>query len=114
MSDQTVGVYILLKIKDINSGWRDFISSTVNKVKLLGNPNLYEYYVNNGEIDLHERFPNNEAWLRHIDYFTKEVAKDFLNHFEIKKFRVYGPVNDKIKEVGKSFEAKYFDAVGKI
>ena len=63
MSDQIVGVYIKLKIKDMDSGWSEFIKSTVSKVKDLGYPSQYEYYVKEDIIDLHERFPNNEASL---------------------------------------------------
>ena len=61
MSDQIVGVFIKLKIKDMDSGWSEFIKSTVSKVKDLGYPSQYEYYVKEDIIDLHERFPNNEV-----------------------------------------------------
>ncbi len=94
---ESVGIFIKLKIKDANSDWNKFITSLVSKVKDLGNPNLYEYYINGEQIDLHERFPDNDAWIKRIDFFSKNVVEDFLNLVEIQDLRVYGPVNDEIK-----------------
>ena len=114
MTDQIVGVFIKLKIKDMDSGWSEFIKSTVSKVRNLGYPSLYEYYVKEDIIDLHERFPNNEAWIKHIDFFGANVAEDFLSHFNIEYFNVYGPVNDQVKELLVDFNPVFYNIVGKL
>ena len=92
----------------------EFIKSTVSKVRNLGYPSLYEYYVKEDIIDLHERFPNNEAWIKHIDFFGANVAEDFLSHFNIEYFNVYGPVNDQVKELLVDFNPVFYNIVGKL
>ena len=114
MNDEVIGVYVKLKIKNIDSGWSEFIKSIVNKVNDLGTLSQYEYYVRENIIDLHERFPNNGSWIKHIDYFGENIAEDFFNHFDIEQFNVYGKVNDQVKELLVDFNPAYYKIVGKL
>tara|TARA_Y200000002_G_C22360889_1_gene529046 strand:+ start:147 stop:491 length:345 start_codon:yes stop_codon:yes gene_type:complete len=114
MNDEVIGVYVKLKIKNIDSGWSEFIKSIVSKVNDLGTLSLYEYYVRENIIDLHERFHNNESWIKHIEYFGTNIAEDFFNHFEIEQFNVYGKVNDQVKELLVDFKPVYYNIIAKI
>ena len=80
----------------------------VDDIGKQGNASQYEYGIRENDVHLHERYPNSNAWEKHVDRFLEHFAEELLETLE--PF-AYGPVLDSLREKITAFGFVYFKRI---
>ena len=90
-----VGAVVHLKIKKGNENQvNDLIEKLVNSEKYAF---MYEFYINENSIHLHESYIDSESWIKHIDHFNENFGNEITNIFEVENVFSYGNISLKLK-----------------
>ena len=93
--DKEVGAIVHLKIKKgKESQVNDLGEKLVNNEKYAS---IYEFYINENSIHLHEKYTDSEAWIKHIDHFNENFVSEITNIFEVENVFSYGDISSKLK-----------------
>ena len=93
--NKEVGAIVLLKIKEGKKNQvNDLVEKLVNNEKYAF---MYEFYINENSIHLHEKYIDSEAWIKHIDHFNKNFGNEITNIFEVENVFSYGDISSKLK-----------------
>ena len=111
--NNVVGIRVVLKPKDTGKNWREFIKNVVEINQKKGNAFLYEYYELDGIVHLHERFKDAEAYKKHFDFFSTEVAEEFFSLFDFEHLDVYGDVGEEVETALKGLNANFYSPVAR-
>ena len=113
LDNEVIGINILMTPRHASQDWRSFIQNLVSINRDKGNAFLYEYYELDGNIHLHERFENADAYKNHFDFFSAEVADEFLSLFDVQKLDVYGDVGPEIREALNGMNANFYSTIAR-
>ena len=95
-----VGAIVLLKIKEGKKNQvNDLVEKLVNNEKYAS---IYEFYINENSIHLHEKYTDSEAWIKHIDHFNENFGNEITNIFEVENVFSYGDISSKLKSTFES------------
>ena len=93
--NKEVGAIVLLKIKEGKKNQvNDLVEKLVNNEKYAS---MYEFYINENSIHLHEKYIDSESWIKHIDHFNENFGNEITNIFEVENFFSYGDISSKLK-----------------
>ena len=79
----------------------------VDDIRKQGNASQYEYGIRENDVHWHERYPNSNAWEKHVDRFLEHFAEELLETLE--PF-AYGPVLDSLREKNHCFRLRVLQA----
>jgi len=113
LENNVVGIRVVLKPKDTGKDWRKFIKNVVDTNHKKGNAFLYEYYEMDGIVHLHERFKDAEAYKKHFDFFSTEVAEEFFSLFDFQHVDVYGDVGEEVEAALKELNANFYTPIAR-
>ena len=113
MNNEVIGINITMRPINKDKTWIEFIENLVSINQDKGNAFLYEYYELNGLIHLHERFENLEAYRKHFDFFSAEVADKFLSIFELVSLDVYGEVDKETEANLAEMNANFYSTIAR-
>ena len=88
------------------------VKKLVDDVGEQGNASQYEYGIRQNEVHLYERYPNSDAWEKHVDRFLEHFAEELLETLEPFEMFAYGPVSDSLREKIAAFGFVYFKRIG--
>jgi len=104
--NKEVGAIVLLKIKEGKKNQvNDLVEKLVNNEKYAS---MYEFYINDNSIHLHEKYIDSEAWIKHIDHFNENFGNEIANIFEVENVFSYGDISSKLKSKLNEFETINF------
>ena len=88
------------------------VEKLVDDVGKQGNASQYEYGIRENEVHLYERYPNSDAWEKHVDRFLEHFAEELLETLEPFEMFAYCPVSDSLREKIAAFGFVYFKRIG--
>ncbi len=101
--DKEVGAIVHLKIKKgKESQVNDLVEKLINNEKYAF---IYEFYINENSIHLHERYFDSDAWIKHIDHFNENFGNEIADIFEVENIFSYGNISSKLQSRLNEFEA---------
>ena len=101
--DKEVGAIVHLKIKKGKENQvNDLVEKLVNNEKYAS---IYEFYINENSIHLHEKYIDSEGWIKHIDHFNENFGNEITNIFEVENIFSYGNISSKLKSKLNEFGA---------
>ena len=101
--NKEVGAIVLLKIKEGKKNQvNDLVEKLVNNEKYAS---MYEFYINENSIHLHEKYIDSESWIKHIDHFNENFGNEIANIFEVENVFSYGNISSKLKSKLNEFGA---------
>ena len=104
--NKKVGAIVLLKIKEGKKNQvNDLVEKLVNNEKYAS---VYEFYINENSIHLHEKYIDSETWIKHIDHFNENFGNEIANIFEVENVFSYGNISSKLKSMLIEFGAINF------
>ena len=113
MNNEVIGINITMRPISRDKAWIEFIENLVSINRDKGYAFLYEYYELDGLIHLHERFENLEAYRKHFDFFSTEVADKFLSIFELVSLDVYGEVDKETEANLAEMNANFYSTIAR-